>query len=81
MRRTLKISAETVELAGETLFGCVNCSSEADTPFERMLDTLLDRDAGSTEYVLSGPAHCPFCHALVSGRTLVEPARILALVS
>jgi hypothetical protein len=80
MRHTLKISEETAALAGEMLFGCQNCSTEADTPFEGVFRQLAGQGSDA-DYVWVVPAHCPICDAAVTPSTLVEPARAVELAS
>jgi hypothetical protein len=74
MQNMMTISAETVHLIQEVLFGCEKCSSLAAVPFEQVLDNLTRQNGEAMPCILMAPARCPSCRAIVSGQTLVEIA-------
>src|SRR5438552_4086359 len=50
---------------------CEACSESARSSFGSLLASVLE-NSGSTEYLLSSPAHCPKCAAPIFETTLVH---------
>ena len=56
----------------ERILGCEACSSEAEIPFDWVLDEVTGYDGSEVDYVLSEAGWCPKCLGAVSEETLVE---------
>jgi len=54
--------------------GLLVSSSDAEIPFDWILDRVTGADVSVTDYVLEVPAHCPNCGAELLEDALVVPA-------
>jgi hypothetical protein len=69
----LALSTATIRRAQDAISSCESCNSEAEFPFDWVLDEVTGRDGSTTDYFLTEPAHCPRCGRSVIEKTLVEP--------
>src|SRR5262245_44956923 len=53
------------------LSSCEACATEAELPFDYVLDQMTGCDPSVTDYVLSRPGRCPRCRNIVLEKTLV----------
>ena len=68
------IATATVHEAEELVESCEACNpTEADLPFDWILDQLTGSDSTITEYILETPAKCPNCQRAIFEKTLIEP--------
>lgn len=72
MCAAITISPEIAELVQAMLFGCEQCSPDADIPFVQVLRNLTARNGEAVDCILVKPARCPSCQAPVFGLTRVE---------
>jgi hypothetical protein len=68
------VDGAALRKAERLILGCEACAtgSDADVPFDWILDLITGRDPRMTDYLLSEPAKCPKCKAEVREKTLVE---------
>src|SRR6185295_20408111 len=79
MRHDILLHGVEVVAVGETslvkaqlrITGCAVCSPSACNSFGSLLARVLE-NSGSTEYLLSSPAHCPKCATPIYETTLVH---------
>ncbi len=71
--RLLALSASTIRRAQESITSCEACNTEAELPFDWVLDEVTGCDGSNTDYFLTEPARCPRCGRGVIEKTLVEP--------
>jgi hypothetical protein len=69
----LAIGQKTLLKANRRFLACQHCDTEASTPFEWILQEVLDQSENHVEYLLSEPAKCPKCASPVYESTLVQP--------
>jgi hypothetical protein len=68
------ISSRTIRQAEKRILSCEHCCpTDAEIPFDRVLDAVTRSDSTATAYVMEGPAICPRCFEDVFEKTLVEP--------
>jgi hypothetical protein len=67
------ISCAFVFRVQREIASCEDCSLEAETPFDSVLDYLTGRSGTFVEYILECPAHCLSCGAEITEKTLVVP--------
>ena len=67
------IDAATLQKAQRMMAGCEACS-DAEIPFDNILDRLTGSDPSVTDYVLELPARCLQCGAEIDEKILVESA-------
>jgi len=68
------VSLQKIFRAEARIVGCDNCSDRATIHFERLFDDVAE--AGTKRlYLLPKPAMCPFCHAPIIEKTLIELLR------
>jgi hypothetical protein len=72
----LALSAATIQKAQEAILSCEACNSEAELPFDWILDEVTGCDGSTTDYFLTEPARCPRCGCSVVEKTLVEADQI-----
>lgn len=72
MSRVLALSQSTAYRAQSRILACESCSSDAEMPFDWLLDEVTGRDGSDVDYILSEPARCPRCRGEVTEKTLVE---------
>lgn len=72
MSRVLALSQSTAYRAQSLILACEFCSSEAEMPFDWLLDEVTGSDGSDVDYILSEPARCPRCRGEVTEKTLVE---------
>jgi hypothetical protein len=68
------VSAVTLHMAVKLIESCEHCNTEAEIPFDAILDRITGSDPSVTDYVLEQPAKCPSCRREILEKTLVEPA-------
>ena len=69
----ITVESQTIRLAESQIAGCEHCRpDEADQPFDWVLADVLNKP-GMCDFVLTEPTHCPWCHAEMNEKTLVEP--------
>ena len=68
----LALSTATIRRAQEAIASCESCNSEAEIPFDWLLDEVTGCDGSTTDYFLTETAHCPRCGCIVTEKTLVE---------
>ena len=71
--QVLALSTATIRRAQEAISSCESCNSEAELPFDWVLDEVTGCDGSATDYFLTEPARCPRCGRTVIEKTLVEP--------
>ena len=69
----LALSAATIRRAQNAISSCESCNSEAELPFDWVIDEVTGCDGANTDYFLTEPARCPRCGRTVIEKTLVEP--------
>jgi hypothetical protein len=67
----ITVSLHKVFLAEARIVGCDKCSDNATIHFERLFDDPAEADS-ERSYLLPEPASCPFCHADITEKTLVQ---------
>jgi hypothetical protein len=63
---------EEIEIALRVVVACEACETDAEIPFDWIIDKITGCDPLTTEYVMSAPAKCPKCGAEIHEKTLVE---------
>ena len=69
----LALSTATIRRAQNAISSCESCNSEAELPFDWVIDEVTGCDGSTTDYFLTEPARCPRCGRSVIEKTLVEP--------
>src|SRR5262249_30015104 len=67
----LVIGRDTARKAMKRVSSCERCNPAASTSFASVLDEVLGRKTGITDYVLAEPATCPNCDRRVEETGLV----------
>jgi hypothetical protein len=68
------VGAVTLHMAVKLIESCEHCNpSDAEIPFDNILDRVTGSDPSVTDYVLEKPAKCPNCRREILEKTLVEP--------
>ena len=52
---------------------CEQCNSDAEIPFNWILDRVTGHSGSTTDYILEAAAKCPNCKREILEKTLVEP--------
>jgi len=68
----LALGVATIRRAQEAISSCESCNTDAELPFDWILDEVTGRDGSSTDYFLTEPVRCPRCGSGVIEKTLVE---------
>ena len=68
----IAISKATLRRAQEHILACEACSTDAEMPFDWVLDEVTGRRGSDVDYFLSEPVKCPRCFREVTEKTLVE---------
>jgi hypothetical protein len=68
----LAIGAATIRRAQNSIASCEACNTDAELPFDWILDEITGKDGATTDYFLTEPARCPRCGCSVIEKTLVE---------
>jgi hypothetical protein len=68
------VSLQKIFRAEARIVGCNNCSDRATIHFERLFDDAAETGTKRL-YLLPKPAMCPFCHAAITEKTLIELLR------
>jgi hypothetical protein len=55
------IDAATSRQVERLIESCEHCNSEAEIPFDAVLDRVIGSDQSVTDYILEAPAKCPNC--------------------
>ena len=66
------LGASTILRAQDSISSCESCNTEAELPFDWILDEVTGRDGSNTDYFLTEPARCPRCGSNIIEKTLVE---------
>jgi hypothetical protein len=67
------VEPSAIRLAESKLASCKHCRRDkAEFPFDCILADVLSRH-GMYDFIMSAPAHCPYCKAELTEKTLVEP--------
>jgi hypothetical protein len=66
------VDSVTVAMAFRHVNGCEACSTQADMPFDWLLDAVTGRNPAVTSYVMEAPAKCPGCRRPITEKTLVD---------
>ena len=66
------VSHNTIRAACALLCGCEACSSEAEMPFDWLLDEVTGQNPSEVDYLLEAPAKCPWCYREIGEKTLIE---------
>lgn len=70
----IAISSRTIRQAEKRILSCEHCCrTDAEIPFDWVLDSVTRSDSTATDYIMEGPAICPRCFENVFEKTLVEP--------
>jgi hypothetical protein len=67
------LSTATIRRAQNAISSCEACNSDAELPFDWVLDEVTGCDGSTTDYFLTEPARCPRCARSIIEKTLVEP--------
>jgi hypothetical protein len=72
--KVVLVDVATLRQAQWLIVGCEACAtgSDADVPFNWVLDRVTGSDPEMTDYLLSQPATCPKCKADIREKTFVE---------
>ena len=70
--RILALSSSTIRRAEDAISSCEACNTEAELPFDWILDEVTGHSGSLTDYFLTEPARCPSCGSPVIEKTLVE---------
>ena len=66
------VDRATLEKAQRQLAGCESCTSDAEIPFDWLLDQMTGRDPRTTDYLLESATTCLQCGAEIREKTLVD---------
>ena len=72
-QQVVLVSTETVREAAELIEFWERCISDAEIPFDWILDRETCNLGSETDYILETPAKCPNCKREIREKTLVEP--------
>jgi hypothetical protein len=72
-QQVVLVSTETVREAAELIEFWERCISDAEIPFDWILDRVTGNRGSETDYVLEMPAKCPKCRREIFEKTLVDP--------
>jgi hypothetical protein len=68
------VEASTLREAERLIESCERCNpSDAEIPFDNILDRVTGSDPSVTDYILESPAKWPHCFHEILEKTLVEP--------
>ena len=68
----LALGAPTIRRALDAIASCESCNTDAELPFDWILDEITGCDGTTTDYLLTEPAQCPRCGCTIVEKTLVE---------
>jgi hypothetical protein len=68
----LAVGAPTIRRALAAISSCESCNTEAELPFDWILDEVTGCDGANTDYFLTEPPRCPRCGCNIVEKTLVE---------
>ena len=75
--RVVIVGERTLTKARSFLLGCESCDSDAEFPFDWVLDEVTGADPTLTDYLVDyGLLSCPWCGALITEKTLVVWERL-----
>ena len=52
--------------------GCETCDEGAEYPFDWIIDKMMGRQPGVTDYLLERRAKCPYCRSPLTEKSLVS---------
>ena len=70
--RILVVGQRTRTKARSLLLACESCDSDAEFPFDWVLDEVTGADPASTDYLIDELVSCPRCGAAIGEKTLVN---------
>ena len=70
--RILVVGQRTRTKARSLLLGCESCDTDAEFPFDWVLDQVTGADPSSTDYLMDVLVSCPWCGAPIGEKTLVN---------
>jgi len=70
--RILVVGQRTRTKARSFLLACESCDSDAEFPFDWVLDEVTGADPASTDYLIDELVSCPWCGAEIDEKTLVN---------
>ena len=70
--RILVVGQRTRTKARSFLLACESCDSDAEFPFDWVLDEVTGADPASTDYLIDELVSCPWCGAAIGEKTLVN---------
>lgn len=70
--KIIALSSATIRRAQDAIASCEACNSEAELPFDWILDEVTGRSGSVTDYFMPEPARCPRCGSAIIEKTLVE---------
>jgi len=70
---SITVDKGTIRRAERLIESCEHCNpTDAETPFDHVLDRVIGCDPSVTDYILEEPAKCPWCGQQILEKTLVE---------